>query len=220
MGTVNYMSPEQTRGQRLDARSDLFSLGVVLYEMVAGHAPFARATVADTIASILEKEPPPLAQFPSEVPETLEWVIRKTLSKDRNERYQTAGELLDDLKSIKSGGAVIAAAPPKKAPLIGAIKRRWRGAVIALAALIAVIAGAVYLRESDKAIGSIAVLPFINADGNPETEYLADGVTESVINSLTQLPDLTVRPRNQDFRYKKRDGDPQSAGRELEVEAV
>jgi serine/threonine protein kinase len=108
MGTVSYMSPEQARGQKLDARSDLFSLGVVLYEMAAGHSPFTRDTVADTIASILEKEPPPLAQFTSEVPETMELIIRKTLSKDRRERYQNAGELLDDLKNLKSGGVVTA----------------------------------------------------------------------------------------------------------------
>ena len=220
MGTVSYMSPEQARGQKLDARTDLFSLGVVLYEMAAGHSPFARVTTADTIASILEKEPAPLAQFTSEVPETLETVIRKALSKDRKERYQTAEELLDDLKSLKSGNAVITPPTPKKGITIGAIKHRWRSAAIALAALVAIIAGAVYLNESYKAIESIAVLPFINADGNPETEYLADGVTESVINSLTQLPNLTVRPRNSVFRYKKRDVDPQTAGREMDVEAV
>ena len=220
MGTVSYMSPEQTRGQKLDARSDLFSLGVVLYEMATGHTPFARDTVADTIASILEKEPPPLAQFTSEIPETLEQIIHKTLSKDRKERYQTARELLDELKILKSGAAVIAASSAKKAPLIGAIKQRWRSAAIALAALIPIIAGVAYLSESDKAIESIAVLPFINADGATETEYLADGITEDVINSLIQLPNLAVRPRNSVFRYKKRDVDPLAAARELEVEAV
>jgi len=87
MGTVNYMSPEQARGERLDARSDLFSLGVALYEMAAGRSPFSRETVVDTIASILEKEPPPLARFTPEVPEALELIIRKMLGKDREERY-------------------------------------------------------------------------------------------------------------------------------------
>jgi serine/threonine protein kinase len=136
MGTVNYMSPEQARGQRLDARSDLFSLGVVLYEMSAGHSPFARATVADTIASILEKDPPPLAQFSPEVPEAMERIIRKALGKDRTERYQTARELLDDLKTLKSGDAVVAPAP--KVNLAGVFKQPWRAAAIAMAALIAV----------------------------------------------------------------------------------
>ena len=218
MGTVNYMSPEQARGERLDARSDLFSLGVALYEMAAGRSPFARDTVADTIASILEKEPPPLAQFTSEVPEALELIIRKMLGKDREERYQTARELLDDLKRLKRGEAPAASSTAKKESSTGAVN--LRNAAIALAALIAVIAGVVYFNKSDKAIESIAVLPFINADGNPETEYLADGVTESVINSLAQLPNLTVRPRNQVFRYKKRDVDPQVAGREMKAQAV
>jgi serine/threonine-protein kinase len=218
MGAVNYMSPEQARGERLDARSDLFSLGVALYEMAAGRSPFARDTVADTIASILEKEPPPLAQFTSEVPETLDTIIRKMLSKDREERYQTARELLDDLKRLKRGEAPVASSTAKKEFRTGAVSRR--NAAIALAALIAVIAGVTYFNKSDKAVESIAVLPFINADGNPETEYLADGVTESVINALTQLSNLAVRPRNQVFRYKGREIDPQAARRELEVEAV
>jgi serine/threonine-protein kinase len=220
MGTVNYMSPEQARGERLDARSDLFSLGVALYEMAAGRSPFARETVADTIASILEKEPPPLAQFTSEVPEALELIIRKMLGKDREERYQTARELLDDLKGLNRGEAPVASPPAKKEFPTGAAKRRRSGAAIASAALIAVIAGVVYFNQSDKEIESIAVLPFINADGNQETEYMADGVTESVINALTQLSNLAVRPRNQVFRYKKREIDPQAVGRELEVEAV
>jgi hypothetical protein len=103
MGAVNYMSPEQARGERLDARSDIFSLGVALYEMAAGRSPFARGTVVDTIASILEKEPPPLAQFTSGVPEALELIIRKMLGKDREDRYQTARELLDDLRETGEG---------------------------------------------------------------------------------------------------------------------
>jgi serine/threonine-protein kinase len=223
MGTISYMSPEQARGERLDARSDLFSLGVALYEMAAGHSPFARETAADTIVSILEKEPPPLAQLTSEVPEALERIIRKALGKDREERYQTARELLDDLKSLKRGEAHVASSPAiKGSPTVAVQKRwrRWRIAAIVLVTLIAAVAGVVYFNKSDKAIKSIAVLPFINTDGNPETEYLADGVTESMINTLTQLPNLEVRPRNQVFRYKRREIDPQAAGRELEVEAV
>ncbi|HKQ80178.1 MAG TPA: protein kinase [Blastocatellia bacterium] len=220
MGTVSYMSPEQTRGQKLDARSDLFSLGVVLYEMASGQAPFASETVADTIASILEKEPPPLEQFTSEVPETLEQIIRKTLAKDRKGRYQTARELLDDLRNLKSGDLPIASLSAKKAPWIGAIKRRWRSATIALAIVIAGAAGAVYYSQSDRTIESIAVLPFLNVDANPESEYLTDGITETLIYSLTRLPNLKVRPRTSVYRYKGREVDPQSAGRELKVEAV
>ncbi|HEY9430092.1 MAG TPA: protein kinase [Blastocatellia bacterium] len=220
MGTVNYMSPEQARGQRLDARSDLFSLGVALYEMAAGCAPFARATAADTIASILEKEPPPLAQFTSEVPEAMEQIIRKALSKDRKERYQTARELLDDLKSLKSGNTPVVSSPAKKAPRTGAVKRRLLGAAFALAALVTVIAGAVYYSRGDRTIESIAVLPFVNVDENPDAEYLADGITETLIYSLSRLSDLKVRPRDSVFRYKGRGLNSQTAGRELKVEAV
>jgi len=220
MGTVNYMSPEQARGERLDARSDLFSLGVALYEMAAGRSPFARETVADTIASILEKDPAPLAQFTSEVPEPLETIIRKMLGKDRKQRYQTARELLDDLKSLRSGDTPVASSPAKKAPRIVAIKRRLRGGAIALAALVAVIAGAIYFSRNDRTIESIAVLPLVNVDANPETEYLADGITETLIYSLSRLSDLKVRPRDSVFRYKGRGLDPQAAGRELKVEAV
>jgi serine/threonine protein kinase/Flp pilus assembly protein TadD len=162
MGTVSYMSPEQARGERLDARSDLFSLGVALYEMAAGHSPFARETFADTMASILDKEPPPLAQFTSEVPEAMEQIIRKALSKDREERYQTARELLEDLKRLKSAVAPVASSPAKREPLRGAIKQRWRAAAIALAAMITVVASAIYFNESGKAIESITVLPFVN----------------------------------------------------------
>jgi serine/threonine-protein kinase len=219
MGTVNYMAPEQARGERLDARSDLFSLGVTFYEMAAGRSPFTRETVADTIASILEKEPPPLAQFISEVPEALESIIRKMLGKDRQERYQTARELLDDLKRLKRDETPAASSRTNKEFPAGAANR-LRRAALASAALIAIIASVVYLNKSDRAIESIAVLPFINADGNQETEYLSDGVTESIINTLAQAPNLEVRPRNQVFRYKRREIDPRDAGRELHVEAV
>jgi serine/threonine protein kinase/Flp pilus assembly protein TadD len=219
MGTVNYMSPEQARGLYVDARTDIFSLGVVLYEMITGRSPFARATVADVIASILEKEPPPLAEFTSEATEAMEAIIRKALRKDREERYQTVGELLADLKSLKSGEAVVSPAQVKKRNLADTIKRHWRAAAIALAAVVAMIAGVAYYNHV-KPIESVAVLPFANVDGSATTEYLAYGLTENVINTLSQLRDLEVRPRSLVFRYKNRDLDAQAAGRELKVEAV
>jgi len=120
---------------------------------------------------------------------------------------------------LKSGAAVTLPMARSES-LTGPLKRHWRSAAIAMAMLIAIVIGAVYLGGSDRAIESIAVLPFVNADGNPETEILADGITEDVINSLIQLSNLTVRPRASVFRYKKRDVDPLAAGRELEVEAA
>ena len=101
IGTVQYMSPEQARGQEVDTRTDIFSLGVVLYEMIAGRVPFEGESKSDVISSILNDEPPPLARYSREVPETLEWIINKALRKDREERYQTAKELLTDLRSLK-----------------------------------------------------------------------------------------------------------------------
>ena len=101
IGTVEYMSPEQARGQVLDARTDIFSLGVVLYEIATGRTPFAGATKPDVLASILNSEPPPMARYSKDVPETLEWIVSKALRKDREERYQTAKELLTDVRSLK-----------------------------------------------------------------------------------------------------------------------
>ncbi len=101
MGTVNYMSPEQARGHTVDARTDIWSLGVVLYEMIAGRVPFEGPTPSHVIVSILEKEHPPLARFLSDVPEALEWIVTKALTKDRDDRYQTAREMLTDLRRIK-----------------------------------------------------------------------------------------------------------------------
>ena len=101
LGTVNYMSPEQVRGRDVDSRSDLFSLGVVLYEMATGHAPFAGETASEVIASILKVEPPPLARYSRDIPEALEWIVTKALTKDKDDRYQTAREMLTDLKRLK-----------------------------------------------------------------------------------------------------------------------
>jgi Tol biopolymer transport system component len=101
MGTVNYMSPEQARGLQVDARTDIFSFGVVFYEMLTGNMPFAGETKTDVMAAILQNEPPPLARYWPEAPDALEWIVTKTLTKEREERYQTAKELLTDLKRLK-----------------------------------------------------------------------------------------------------------------------
>src|SRR6185503_17812010 len=101
MGTMGYMSPEQARGLEVDARTDIWSLGVVLYEMIAGRTPFSEATATDTLVAVLQKEPPPLAQFASDTPEAVEWLITKALRKDKEERYQTTKELLSDLRALK-----------------------------------------------------------------------------------------------------------------------
>jgi eukaryotic-like serine/threonine-protein kinase len=218
MGTVNYMSPEQARGLKLDARTDLFSLGVVLYEMSTGRSPFAGETIADTFASLLEKDPPPIAAPAPDVIHPLERVIAKALRKDRDERYQTAQALLADLTALQRGEPPIAAPQPR-----GGVARLRRPApAIAAAALLAIaalVASLVRFPNRD-AIESIAVLPFVNVGGNPETEHLADSIGETLTNGLSRFPNLEVRPRNSALRYKGRGVDPQTAGRELDVEAV
>ncbi len=267
MGTVTYMSPEQARGLDVDARTDIWSLGVVLYEMVAGHVPFEGNTPSDCIAAILKTEPQPLSQHTTEVPSELltelERIVTKALRKEREERYQTAQDMLADLKSLKqeqeieaklersargangqsrgarSSGqaavgttdeqvartAVIEAAHPTSSAeyIITEIKRHKRGAAVATAVIIMAVAVAAYsyfALSRGSVIDSIAVLPLVNTSADPETEYLSDGITESLINSLSQLSNMKVIARSSVFRYKGRETDPQVIGRELGVRAV
>ena len=263
LGTAQYMSPEQARGLPVDARTDIWSLGVVLYEMASGRAPFEGSTTSDVIAAVLERESPPLARYAREVPEALEWVVAKALRKDREERYQTAKELLTDLRGLKqrlefeaelersappnrvsgavlarSGGhaastaqepaartAEVGAHPTSSAEYIaGEIKRHRGAAALVLATLLAAVAGIAYFyysgRSDKAAISSVAVLPFANASGDPNAEYLSDGITESLINSLSRLPQLKVIARSSVFQYKGKEADPQVVGRELGVQAV
>ena len=247
-GTLSYMSPEQVRGETLDARSDLFSIGGVLYKMVTGHEPFARESTAETIAAIQIVEQDSVRSYSSEVPEALESIVEKSLQKDREERYQTAGDLLIELKSLKhrlefeeevekslppstgEGGKHPPAAKQRvgisglgAADSRGALKRRRRGLIIAAATLVLAIVGLIYLlnfHPSSKAIDFIAVLPLVNANDDQETEYLADGITESLINSLSQVMQLRVVARTTAFRYKGKEIDPRQVGRELGVRAV
>ncbi|HEV7843274.1 MAG TPA: serine/threonine-protein kinase, partial [Pyrinomonadaceae bacterium] len=255
IGTARYMSPEQARGLEIDGRTDIFSLGIVLYEMVAGKSPFTGVTNHEVVASILKEEPLPLVAFISDVPPRLQEVITRALKKDRDARYQTARELLDDLKALKqdvefqmklaeargtgaSGEGLeitstdqfartTASQPMARATLSGLLKasdlkRRNRLILIALAALAAVVVGFSfwYFTRPVQAIDSVAVLPFVNVGGNANTEYLSDGITESLINSLSQLPNLKVIARSSVFRYKGKEVDPQVVGRELGVRAV
>jgi eukaryotic-like serine/threonine-protein kinase len=225
MGTANYMSPEQARGRAVDERTDIFSLGVVIYEMIAGRAPFEGQTASDVIASILSREPSPLAPHSREVPEALERIITKALRKDSQERYQTAMELVTDLRLLKLrlevSSGVAQDTTSSAAYLITRVMRHMAAfAVLALAILGLAGAGVYFLGERGRSIESVAVLPFVNAGADPNTEYLADGITESLINSLAQLPKLRVTARSMVFHYKDQAVDPQTIGRSLEVGAV
>ncbi len=195
LGTVGYMSPEQIRGQTVDARSDIFSLGCVLYEMVAGQRPFKRETAADTTAAILNADPPDLGNLGTQVPNEVERGIRRCLAKRSDERFQSARELAVALQAMLAGSDVShLIAPTQVHPTLPRPRAR-------------------------KAIDSIAVLPLVNASADPNMEYLSDGISESLINTLSRFPKLRVMARSTVFRYKGR-VDVQEVGRELGVRAV
>jgi serine/threonine protein kinase/tetratricopeptide (TPR) repeat protein len=262
MGTAAYMSPEQARGQKVDARTDVFSLGVVIYEMIAGRPPFEGETASHVIVSILEKEPAPLTRSSPDAPSELERIVTKALAKDKDERYQTVKDLLIDLKRLKqrrdvdaeiersispdtitrssvgtsSGLEAVGTAVPSAVStgnvaahttssaeyLVSGIKQHRKGVIAALAVLLIAGAALVYsfYPAGDVAINSIAVLPLANAGSDPNMEYLSDGISESLINSLSQLQRLRVTARTTAFRYKGREIDPQQVGRDLNVRAV
>jgi serine/threonine-protein kinase len=259
VGTASYMSPEQARGQRVDARSDIFSLGMVIYEMLAGRSPFIGATNSDIVASILKEDPPRLTDLSPDTPSAFERIVNRALTKDKDERYQTVAELLSDLKQLEQnldfeiqkdsseransevgGGAVTAAMParaftadqpPAKstsastiAPVLVARRHLARNLILIALPVIALMAYLFYPRKS-RAIESIAVLPFTysNDQGNnlgPDANWLSDGITESIINDLSHVPNLKVIARSSVFRYKGQDIDPQRAGSELKVRTV
>jgi eukaryotic-like serine/threonine-protein kinase len=227
MGTVAYMSPEQVRGEELNARTDLFSFGAVLYEMATGRLAFAGNTAGVISHAILSQAPLSSLRLNSELPPKLEEIINKALEKDRKLRYQSAADIRIDLQRLKrdtdSSGITAQSAT---VPAVVSSRPWWRSkAVLGVSAIVLVIvlvgAGWFYrLAGRGQTIDSLAVLPFVNASGDPNTEYLTDGITESLINSLSQLPHLKVMSRDSAFMFKGKDTDAQTVGRQLGVRAV
>jgi eukaryotic-like serine/threonine-protein kinase len=276
MGTVSYMSPEQSVGRDIDQRTDIWSFGVLLYEMLAGCVPFQGKDIHRQIIAIQETEPASLSQLVEGVPDRLEEIVAKCLAKNKDERYQTAKDLLIDLRNLRrkldvdaeiertvapefrstsgrashastegspqkfgvppSGGIATSkqTSPPEGGTpntqptssaeyVVTGIKQHKLAAGIALLVLLAAITvTGFYLRgrNSHATIQSIAVMPFVNESGRAEFEYLSDGMTETLITSLSQIPNLNVKARSSVFRYKGKETNPKTLGQELNVQAV
>jgi serine/threonine protein kinase len=221
LGTVAYMSPEQVKGKELDPRTDLFSFGAVLYEMCTGTLPFRGDTSGLIFNAILERPPVSPVRINPDVPTKLEEVINKALEKDRNLRYQHAADIRTDLQRLKRDTESGKAAAVSQTSSRWSLRTRLIGA-IALVFVIAIIAvAAMYFRGSGRTrLNSVAVLPFSNSSGDPNLEYLSDGITENLINSFSQLPKLRVIPRSKVFQYKQNQTDLEKIGHELNVQAV
>ena len=239
VGTVPYMSPEQLRSEPLDASSDIFSLGVALYEMLAGKHPFKDKSAAVTMSRILLGEPIPTEQFQAQVSPELQTLLSKMLCKDKAARYQNAHDLLTDLKQLptklSANDAQADATTTKqvspitqKEILAGRIlsKAHHKWAILAAGLALILLVVAISQLVSTEHLDSLAILPFsyVSSDpqliANPDREYLSDGLTESIINNLSQLANLKVIARSSVFRYKGSDLDVQAIGRELNVRAV
>jgi eukaryotic-like serine/threonine-protein kinase len=221
MGTVAYMSPEQVEGKELDARTDLFSFGAVLYEMATGRQAFSGGTTGIIFNSILEKNPALVSRVNPELPAKLEEIVGKALEKDREVRYQHAGDVRADLKRLRrdtsSGTAAVKAAAPA-----AWWRRKSVGLTVALVLLVAagVIAARYWGANRGQAVSSVAVLPFTQSGADPSTQFLQEGISEGITDALSQMPNLKVMASSSVFRYKGKDGDPQQAGKDLKVDAV
>jgi eukaryotic-like serine/threonine-protein kinase len=245
IGTANYMSPEQACGKAVDARTDIFSFGVLLYEIIAGRLPFAGKTAMEMIGAILHTEPQPLT---ADVPPEITKIIGKCLRKERDERYQTIKDVGNDLKEVRQDlefqdKLERTVAPDRAEPGTQILQATTAGEIqqttasdavagkpkskrllsVGLAVLLLSAIGFFayrYFTPVNKQIESIAVMPFVNQSGNADIEYLSDGMTETLIKSLSQLPNLAVKSRSTVFYYKGKETSPKNIGEELNVQAV
>lgn len=238
IGTAGYMSPEQARGAEIDTRTDIFSFGVLVYEMLSGKLPFEGETATETIAAITGKEPKSLDD--SAIPPEIEKIIAKCLRKDRKERYQTIKEVFNDLNDAKqhlSEGAKHQRAihttderePNTKSRVAVSTKEitsrrftanKWLAILLAFLVISATAFFAYRYFNPAKRIASIAVMPFVNESGSADVEYLSDGMTETLIRNLSNIPNLSIKARSTVFIYKDKNAAPNKIGAELNVDAV
>jgi serine/threonine protein kinase/Tfp pilus assembly protein PilF len=250
MGTVGYMSPEQAQGKisEIDQRSDIFSFGCILYEAVTGHRAFAGKDVIDSLNKIIREPVAPITDFRTDAPNHLQRIVRRCLAKDPEDRYQTIKDVAIELRDLRheladDGGPDITVQPASRSQAAGDLPsarpsstsspassaeyifsglRRHR--VVLVIALLVLVGGAVglgfYLRTKQVAIESIAVMPFVNESGDADVEYLSDGMTETLINSLSQIPNLSVKARSSVFRYKGKELDLKKTASDLNVQAI
>ena len=248
LGTVKYMSPEQAKGEKIDARTDIFSFGVLLYEMIAGRTPFAGDSMSETFANLINIEPQPLLRYAEGVPDELQRIVSKMLRKNKDERYQTMKGLLADVQDLRENLAfderLEKSHPPdteNATQILQAttgdanrqtaetnnsfsqkIKRNRLAALAALATFVIALAIVGYFAffAPQSPITSVAVLPFENGSNDANLDYLSDGLSESVIDRLSELPHLKVIARNSSFKYRGENIDLQDAANKLGVQAI
>ena len=217
LGTVGYMSPEQVRGESADPRSDIFALGCMLYEMLAGRRAFSGDTAAETLAAILRDQPAELSAATVPIPPNVETVVRRCLEKDREQRFQSARDLAFALRALLSGPVTVPLPDPKPWPRP---RRIIAGALVVATAAVLAVVGWITIPPAPRRIGSLAVLPLANRSGDAAQEYFVDGITDQLIAGLARIDGVRVTSRTSAMHYK---GSPKALGdiaRELGVEAV
>jgi serine/threonine protein kinase/TolB-like protein/Tfp pilus assembly protein PilF len=230
MGTPSYMSPEQARGEHVDHRSDIFSLGVVIHEMATGDVPFKRKSPAETMNAVINERHTPVAEVNEQIPPALSAVIDRALSKDLAGRYQSAGEMLSDLRHVGRAVGLLGASDSEGAviphvPLVRRPDRRWMWPIILLGLALLVGTGLwlFSLRTVSQPplnIGSLVVLPLENLSGDPQQEYFADGMTDALITELAKISALRIIARTSAMSYKGTKKSLPEIARELKVDAV